>query len=142
MKSTTILRGCVVLMWVIIILLLPLSSFLEAALPEPLTAWLKAEAERPLSYNNIVYAIAAILALISGLVASVGLLFLCRWAAWLYLIAIATLIFLSPFLGPAVYHPLETAFSGIIEMLSGMVIAIAFFTDCLKKNVTETNSTG
>lgn len=65
-------------------------------------------------------------------VGSVGLLFLKKWAAWLYLISLINGFFLFPFLGPTVEHAVADTMDGISILLSGLIIGLAFFSGALR----------
>lgn len=139
MKLSTILRWCLVLEWVFIGASIVASSLLEPSLPEPLAAWLRAESEGDLTAREIMLFIAVVPLLVSMIVATVGLLCLRRWAAWLYLITNVVGTLLMTLTGPTVEHAFADALDEIGIVLSGMVIAIAFFTDSLIKKVVEQN---
>jgi hypothetical protein len=76
----------------------------------------------------------ACLPLVASLIVStIGLLCLRRWAAWLYLITNVVGMLLMPLTGPTVEHAFADLFDELGIVMSGMVIALAFFTDSLKK---------
>jgi len=133
MRSSTVLRLCLVLEWVLFLAGLGLSFAMERFLPEPLRAWLSAEAEGDPTVRELAVFGLCILLLISGIVGTVGLFFLQRWAAWLYLINLVLGMPLALLAGPVVDHPLPYAIEEVGTIMYGMVIALAFFSDALRK---------
>lgn len=139
MKSSTILRWCLVLEWMFIAIGMTISTALESSLPEPLTEWLRMETEADLTVGSIVLVALGIPLLIAAIVATIGLFCLRRWAAWLYLVTNALGMLTMPFTGPVVEHPLANAFDEMGVIMIGMVLALAFFTDSLKKESSAQN---
>jgi 4-amino-4-deoxy-L-arabinose transferase-like glycosyltransferase len=130
-KSSTMLRWCLVLEWVFgLVLYVVASVALNPSLPEPLGAWIKAQNDRNLPTGTLVF---DAIFLLSWIISSVGLFCLRRWAAWLYLITFVFGTTLSLFTDPSVDHAIARVFSDIGSVMSGMVIALAFFTDSLTK---------
>jgi hypothetical protein len=132
MRSATVLRICVVLEWVFLGVAIALSFLLESSLPAPLRDWLAAEAEADLAPQEVALLIVMIPLLLSALVGSIGLLFLKRWGAWLYLISTIIGYALFPFTGPTVEHAVADAFDEVAILLSGLIIGLAFFSDALR----------
>lgn len=139
MKSSTMLRWCLVLEWVFILVGMATAFALESSLPAPLAAWLKGEADSDLTSGQFVLVALGIPLIVSMIVATIGLLCLRRWAAWLYLITTVLEFLIMPFTGPTVEHALADALEQVATVLSGIVIALAFFTDSLKKRTAEQN---
>ena len=132
MKTQTILRVCVVLEWVVYIIGVGLSFVLQDSLPTPLKDWLVAEAERDMAAHELVLLGGVVVLLLAAIVASVGLLFLQRWAAWLYLFSFIVGCLLSLFYGPVVEHEVADVVGDVAIFLSGLVLGLAFFTDALR----------
>ena len=61
-----------------------------------------------------------------------GLLFLKRWAVWLYLVSLIIGYLVFPFTGPTVEHALADTIDEISVLLSGFIIGIAFFSNALR----------
>lgn len=137
MRSSTVLRLCLVLEWVLSLAGLGLSFAMERFLPEPLRAWLSAQAEGDPTVGELALFFLCILLLIPAITATVGLFFLQRWAAWLYLITAILFMPLALLAGPIVEHPLPDAICDVASIMCGMVIALAFFSDALKKQRAE-----
>lgn len=132
MRPSSALRLCLVLEWGFIVAGVAASFALESSLPEPLATWLSTEADREPTAREMTLFVGYLPLLVCFIVATVGLLFLRRWAAWLYLGATALGTLLMPFTGPTVEHAFADTLDAIGLMMAGAVIALAFFTDSLK----------
>lgn len=132
MRAATILRLSVVAQWVLIALTVALSFLLEEHLPEPLREWVKAEAERdpPLAMYGVIALLVSVL--FCFFVGSVGLLFLQRWAAWLFTASAVLMLALTPVFGPIVEHGLPSAVDNASLVVTGLIIGLAFFGGALK----------
>jgi hypothetical protein len=133
MRSSTALRICVVLEWVFMALGIILSLLLESSLPVPLRDWLAADAEQELTLREFAVFLVAVPLITGAVVGSIGLLFLKRWAAWLYLVSLVIGTLLTPFAGPTVEHALTVSANEIAVLLSGLIIGLAFFSDALPR---------
>lgn len=132
MSSSTLLRICVVLEWVLVGLAVGLSVLLESTLPAPLREWLTADAEGGFSLQDMKLLVVLIPILACAFVASIGLLCLQRWGACLYLIALVVDLVTLPFMGPTVEHALVSAVGQLTVLLSGLIVGLAFFSDALR----------
>ena len=129
MKASTALRVCVVLDWVIYLVLWLVLSCL------PTQEWSHAGSGRSSTFaENFGHVSAALVYTLdfSVLVASVGLLLLRRWAAWLFVINIAAFLIVQSLTGPMFYPALRWVQVYVAGILSGVVIGLAFFTDALQ----------
>jgi hypothetical protein len=107
-----------------------LSFFSDKLLPVELHQWKEAQEVGFMAFA--VFGL-AILGLGLLLISLIGLLFLQRWAAWLLLVVCLVFNFLS-LVEPTV-EPGIMAFLGSGEdLLTGAVLAVAFFTSALKKD--------
>lgn len=131
MKASVVLRLCVALELALAVVAIASSYALESFLPEPLRAW-QAAASEAVTFGDFVLFAFIVPLIVCLLVASVGLLLLKRWAAWLYLGVTVVGVLLTPFTGPTVEHPLTDMAGEIGSILNGMVLGLAFFTDALK----------
>ena len=125
------LRIGVVLSWVFGIISVISSILLQDSLPASLQDWLISDSERDMSAYEVILGSAAIVDYVVIIVASVGLFMLKRWAAMLYLVAFVVMLILSPFAGPSVEHALSASLWEIADILIGMVLGLAFFSDAL-----------
>jgi hypothetical protein len=133
MKHKTVLNYCLATEWICIVAGVLASFALEAHLPQPLQAWLAQEAETPLGVEDNVMLVACFPLIISMVVASVGLFAGRKWAAWVYLVTSVLGILVMTLTGPTVAHAIPDTLDDISVAMSGMVIALAFFTDALEK---------
>ena len=131
MKNKTALICCLGAQWVCVVAGILSTMSLKSHLPQPLQAWLAKEAEAPMGIEDIVMLVAAIPFTISMIVASVGLFAGRKWAAWLYLVTSVLCILVMAFTGPTVAHAIPDTLNYVGAAMSGMVIALAFFTDAL-----------
>jgi hypothetical protein len=132
MRHSTILRACVVLEWVLFVLYIALSFALADNLPAELRAWQDADAERHRDLHEWATLATGLLCLLAAFVASVGLLFLQRWAAWLYLASKVVEYLVYPFSGPTVEHALADTAEELGILVSGAILALAFFSEALR----------
>lgn len=126
------LRLCVVFEWVFLALGIGLSFMLASRLPEPLREWLASDRERDPATRDFLALALFIPASLCWLAGSVGLLFLKRWAARLYLGAILVLIPLDCLFGPTVEHAVTMLYFNVSLVLSGLVLGLAFFSPALQ----------
>jgi hypothetical protein len=124
-KTQTVLRICVLLVWLSFITDVALTVLLHNSLPAQLKDWHATES------SGWINAFGAVV-LVSWVVASVGLLRLRRWAAWAYLCSVISAYTLMPFCGPVGSHGVTGAINGVFDVLSGVTLALAFFTGVLK----------
>lgn len=100
-------------------------------LPPLLQAWQESSLEEMSRARVLAFAVLAVLLLVAVLVATVGLLLLKKWGAWLHLgssvIGYAALGTLGPVVEHAFTHAMEIAGA----LLSGCLYGVAFFTPAL-----------
>jgi urea transporter len=132
MQTATVLRLGVVFEWVFIALGIILSFMLESRLPEPLREWLAADLESDPEAREFIALALLIPASLCWLIGSVGLLFLKRWAAWLYLGAAVVTLPLDCLFGPTVEHAGAMLCFNVSLVLSGLVLGLAFFSPALR----------
>lgn len=100
-------------------------------LPKPLKQWVEAEGS---AISPVVGALMAVIVL--GFVASsIGLFFLKRWAAWLFLGI--NLLALIPDSAANVAAAWEAAMESLTRLVSGTIIGISFFSGLLQKHVKQ-----
>jgi len=127
MNTKNTLRVLVILEWILIIGAISCSASLESGLPEDLQSWLASEE----ADGSAIVAFSFIPVLIGALVGSIGLLFLKRWAAWLYLVC--TIILAVPVGQPVVEDSISAAMDEISILIAGIIIGISFFSTALSK---------
>jgi hypothetical protein len=133
MKIQTVLRICV---WLVLLLFLAgvvADLLLHGSLPAQLRDWRAPKPERVSSV--LLFGGAGALVFFSWAAALVGLLRLRRWAAWLFLISLVSGYAYMALTGPTVAHGVASAINGLSAVLSGMVLALAFFSEALKPDL-------
>jgi hypothetical protein len=130
MTSRTALRIFIGLFWVLALLSL-VPEHVSSSWPPPLLqAWAAAEDSRTIPPALIV---ALVILAIGSIGSSIGVLFLRKWAAPIF----AATTFLSyvavALLGPHVVHGAGYALAGLSEVCAGIVIALCFWSDALKR---------
>jgi hypothetical protein len=132
MSSQNVLRAGVVLMWVAVLIGIGISVALAGSLPAPLQDWVVGEAQRDLALHEVALAAVGLAVVFMTALASVGLLFLQRWAAYLFLACVVSGVVASVFTGPSVEQGPEGAMYDVANVLSGLVLGLAFFTNALR----------
>ena len=127
MTSARILRFAVIAELPLIAISVACSFALEESLPAELQVW-ATNAPEEASWMLIAFYVALLGPMFTGFV---GLIMLKRWARWPYLIS--TLIAHAPIFGPSVQHEIAASFHELATLISGVVIALCFFTDALQK---------
>jgi hypothetical protein len=131
MENTKLLQILVILEWIILIAAVTLSTlFLQDRMPLELKLWIDADLESDLTTSGIM----SLVLLVANFVGSVGLYNLKKWGAWIYLGSLILIFPLATFTGPIVSHGIESAMYDISVIITGMIIALAFFTDTLNGN--------
>jgi hypothetical protein len=128
MPSKGFLRTLIVAEVVLGIISVVVSLLTESSLPEPLQAFLHAESEVEATGRGMVMLAAAIPLIILLLVSSIGLFFFWRPARFLYLIAIAGGLLLTPFFGPYVDAGWGATFEEAAIIISGVILALVYFS--------------
>jgi hypothetical protein len=133
MKIQTVLRICV---WLVLVLFLTgsvVGFLLHGSLPPQLRDW---HAPRPERVSSVLLlGGAGALVFFSWVAALVGLLRLKRWAAWLFLFSLVSGYAYVALTGPTVAHGVASAIDGVSAVLSGMVLALAFFSNALRPDL-------
>ena len=104
------------------------SLLTESLLPEPLRAFVEAEAEADISTREIVMLATAIPGIILFVVSSIGLYFFWRPARTLYVITIVFGLLWTPFFGPYVDAGWGTVFEEATIIISGIILALIYFS--------------
>lgn len=145
MNTKLALRIAIVCQWVLVAVSVPLSFALEHTLPIQVREYLEWEANRDLTTLDLVLMTTLLVLVIGYLVSSVSLFLLRKWARWMYLACVIVGYILVPLGGATVEHGLAYTLGDVSEMLSGVIIALVFFTDVLsadKQTADRVNSAG
>lgn len=128
MPSRTLLRTLIVAEIGTMILASVVSLRTESSLPEPLRAFMKAEAERDITGADAIVAVGACGYLLLSCVSSVGLFVFWRPARILYPLTIGLGMVLTPLCGPYVDTGWADLLSDTSFLISGMIIVCIYFT--------------
>lgn len=131
MNTKLVLRVAIVCEWVFGAISLVLSFTLEDTLPIQLREYLEWEANQDLTVLDLGLGVTFVALFIAYLGSSLSLFLLRRWARWMYLACVIGIYILIPLAGPTVEHGLADTFDGVSEVLSGVIIALTFFTNVL-----------
>jgi hypothetical protein len=102
---------------------------LEKTLPETLQAYLRAQQEAPLSSKHAILAAAGVALLVAMIVAWIALLRFWRIGPWFYLATTVAGVALTVAAGPTVATAIETTLNSASSVNTGVIIAMAFFSD-------------
>jgi hypothetical protein len=131
MNAKLALRIAIVCEWVLVAVGAALSFTLEDTLPIQLREYLEWEANQDLTALDLGLGATFSALFIAYLGSSLSLFLLRRWARWMYLACVIGIYILMPLAGPTVEHGLADTVDGVSEVLSGVIIALIFFTNVL-----------
>jgi multisubunit Na+/H+ antiporter MnhG subunit len=131
-KLRLILRISLLALWASVVLSIALAFLQDKLLPDALVEWHKSSAGQ-FGFGDIVALLFWGLGLFLFFVSSIGLFFYQRWAAWMF--TIVTAVFSLQLLASPTVEPGISSFIGSwSDVLTGMVIALVFFTDVLRED--------
>ena len=126
MKNT--LRSLLIVEWLLIGASVGVGFALENRLPATLQEWLATEGSA-VSVTAVGLYVAV---LIASIVSTVGLFWMQRWAAWLFLLS--TLFATFGDWSPVVQHPAEAMIGELSLLVAGAVIGISFFSGIMSSS--------
>ena len=130
-KARLILRFLLVALFGLIVLSIGLAFVADKLLPEALADWVKQENSGEIGITDIIGLLFWGAGLFLFFVSMVGLFCYQRWAAWLMALVIAVFsiqLLFSPTVEPGVLSLLGS----LSDVLTGLVLGLAFFTDALQ----------
>lgn len=136
MTATIALRLCLVLGWISDAGCVIASIAFESAVPEPLQAWVGSQASLSGMPEHLMLPLFTFI-LLWFFISSAGLFLLRRWAAWSFLVLLLAMLPLTMFEGISVQGGIENVLDDLANYSFGMAIALAFFTDALKRKPDE-----
>jgi hypothetical protein len=137
MTARTALRTAIVAQCGFLLAGTILSFLLPRLLPEPLRTWQSQWLEADPSGMELVSVATVIPTLVAALVASIALFLLKPWGRWLYLASLIVMFLCGAFGGPMVSHGLVDTLVGLSNLLSGVVLGLAFFSDALQRSAEQ-----
>ncbi|MEI7652002.1 MAG: hypothetical protein WCJ96_08340 [Verrucomicrobiota bacterium] len=127
-----VLRFTLVALWAAVVLSIALSFVADKLLPDALADWHKSNGTE-FGFGDILGLLFWVLGILLLLISSIGLFFYQRWAAWMFVV-VNVIFSLQVLTSPTVEPGLLSYIGGWSDLLTGMVVAIAFFTDALKQD--------
>lgn len=133
-KLRIILRGVLLALFAVIVLSIGLSFAADKLLPADLAEWHQRNAADELGIADIFGLLFWISGVALVLVSMAGIFFYQRWAAWIFL-GVILVFSLQVLFSPTVEPGLLTYLGGWSDVLTGLVLGLAFFTDALSDGV-------
>ena len=130
-KARLILRFLLVALFGLIVLSIGIAFVADKLLPEALADWVKQENSGEIGIADIIGLLFWGAGLFLFFVSMVGLFCYLRWAAWLMAVVIAVFsiqLLFSPTVEPGILSLLGS----LSDVLTGLVLGLAFFTDALQ----------
>jgi hypothetical protein len=130
-KARLILRFLLVALFGLIVLSIGIAFVADKLLPEALADWVKQENSGEIGIADIIGLLFWGAGLFLFFVSMVGLFCYQRWAAWLMAVVIAVFsiqLLFSPTVEPGILSLLGS----LSDVLTGLVLGLAFFTDALQ----------
>jgi hypothetical protein len=131
-KLRIILRVVLLALFVVIVLSIGLSFVSDKLLPAELADWQHRNTAGEFTLSDIFWLLFWAAGVGFVLISMAGLFFFQRWAAWLFL-AVILLFSLQVLLNPTVEPGLLSYLGGWSDVLTGLVLGLAFFTDALSE---------
>lgn len=129
-KLRIVLRVVLLALFAIIVLSIGLSFFSDKLLPAELAEWHRQNADGELGLTDVFGLLFWLAGLGLVLISMAGLFFYQRWAAWMFL-GVILLFSLQVLFDPTVEPGLLSYLGGWSDVLTGLVLGLAFFTDAL-----------
>ena len=129
-KLRLVLRAALIALFALIVLLVGLSFVSDKLLPDELAEWQHRASSGDFSLADAFGLIFWLGGLTLTFVSMAGLFFYQRWAAWMLLV-VMMVFSLQVIFSPTVEPGLLSYLGGWSDVLSGLILGIAFFTDAL-----------
>jgi hypothetical protein len=129
-KARIVLRFCLVALFAVIALSIGLAFVAEKLLPETLAEWYRAESAGDFEFTDLLTLLFWGAGLVLFLISMGGLFFYQRWAAWMMVFVLA-LFSLQLLFSPTVEPGILTFLGSWSDIVTGLVLGLAFFTDAL-----------
>jgi len=130
-KARLVLRFLLVALFGLIILSIGLAFVADKLLPEALADWVKQENSGEIGIADVIGLLFWGAGLFLFFVSMAGLFFYQRWAAWMMAVVIAVFSVQLLF-SPTVEPGLLSLMGSVSDILTGLVLGIAFFSDALQ----------
>jgi len=130
-KARLILRFLLVALFGLIVLSIGLAFVADKLLPDPLADWVHQENAGEFGFGDIFGLLFWGAGLFLFFVSMAGLFFYQRWAAWMMAVVIAVFSVQLLF-SPTVEPGLLSLMGSLSDVLTGLVLGLAFFSDALQ----------
>lgn len=130
-KARLVLRFCLVALFALIVLSIGLAFVADKLLPETLAEWYRAESSGEFEFADFLTLFFWGAGVFLYLVSMGGLFFYQRWAAWMMVIVLAVFS-LQLLFSPTVEPGLLSYLGSLSDILTGLVLGLAFFSDALE----------
>jgi Zn-dependent protease with chaperone function len=131
-KARLVLRTCILALFALIVLCIGLAVLSDKLLPTELAEWHQRNAGDDFGFADVFALLFWGLGLLLFFVSMIGLFFYQRWAAWLML-AVMLVFSLQVIFSPSVEPGLLTFVGSWSDVMTGLVLGLAFFTDALSE---------
>jgi hypothetical protein len=129
-KARIVLRFCLVALFAVIALSIGLAFVAVKLLPEPLAEWLAAQSTGDFEFTDALTILFLGAGVMLFFISMVGLFFYQRWAAWM-MVAVLALFSLQLLFSPTIEPGILSYLGSLSDILTGLVLGLAFFTDAL-----------
>jgi hypothetical protein len=102
----------------------------DKLLPEPLAEWLAAQSTGDFEFTDALTILFLGAGVMLFFISMVGLFFYQRWAAWM-MVAVLALFSLQLLFSPTIEPGILSYLGSLSDILTGLVLGLAFFTDAL-----------
>lgn len=130
-KARLILRFLLVALFGLIVLSIGIAFVADKLLPEVLAEWVHQENSGDIGVADIIGLLFWGAGLFLFIVSMVGLFCYQRWAAWMMTVVIAVFSVQLLF-GPTVEPGILSLMGSLSDVLTGLVLGLAFFSDALQ----------
>jgi Zn-dependent protease with chaperone function len=130
-KARLILRFLLVALFGLIVLSIGIAIVADKLLPEALADWVQQQNSDDIGVADIIGLLFWGAGLFLFIVSMVGLFFYQRWAAWMMTVVIAVFSVQLLF-GPTVEPGILSLMGSLSDVLTGLVLGLAFFSDALQ----------
>jgi len=130
-KARLVLRVCLLALFALIVLTLGLAVLSDKLLPTELADWQHRNNAADFGFADIVGLLFWGVGMLLFFISMVGLFFYQRWAAWMML-AVLLIFSLQVLFSPSVEPGILTFVGSWSDIVTGLVLGLAFFTDALE----------
>jgi hypothetical protein len=130
-KARIFLRVCLLALFALIVLTIGLAVLSDKLLPTELAEWQHRNNAGDFGFSDIISLLFWGLGLVLFLISMLGLFLFQRWASWMMLVVL--LVFsLQVLFSPSVEPGILSFVGSWSDIVTGLVLGLAFFTDALE----------